>query len=554
LTARDPQTPIPGVVYYAASQADAYLAAGDWLDLTIGDALRAAGARDARRAAVIDERSSMTFSQLDARTESVAASLLALGLHPGDRALFQIGTSSDFFLAFFGCLKAGIVPVCTLPQHREYELEHFAALSGARAVFVQYESEEHDGRLDVARRVAGKHADLQWIVATRAAVDDVPSLSQMAAAFDPTAARRCTRSADPSSGDVAVFQLSGGSTGLPKIVPRMHGEYLGATFRLGERFGLTVNDRTFWALPLVHNAGMLYAVLPVALERRTLILRPRADATAMVAAVAENDVTFAGSIGPVTTRLLQLPDNELAGLRTLKQMFFLSRAADVESRTGVTCSNQFGMTEGLVLAAARTDSARIRHETVGYPVSKTDQVVLRSPSDGTPTPRGAVGELCYRGPHQVTGYYRDLDATTASLTPDGFFRTGDLMKEHHIDNATCYSFEGRIKDNINRGGEKIGAEEVEAVVLQHPAIADVGVVAMPDPEYGEKVCAFILVHAEVAPPDVAALGEFLLSRGLAKYKLPERVEVVSAFPLTRVGKIDKQALRTLIRDQLTDER
>ena len=127
------------------------------------------------------------------------------------------------------------------------------------------------------------------------------------------------------------------------------------------------------------------------------------------------------------------------------------------------------------------------------------------------------------------------------------------MRAITIDGRTCYIFEGRIRDNINRGGEKIGAEEVERLVAQHPDVADVRVVAMPDAIYGEKVCAFIIPHEGHACPGVADLGSFLTARGIAAYKRPERVEPIARFPLTRVGKADKAALRAMIADALARE-
>ena len=118
-------------------------------------------------------------------------------------------------------------------------------------------------------------------------------------------------------------------------------------------------------------------------------------------------------------------------------------------------------------------------------------------------PFGEIGELCFRGPSTVTNYYADPETTRASFTSDGFFRSGDLMRAHRMDGLVCYSFEGRIKDNINRGGEKIGAEEIEGLVVQHPDIMDVRVVAMPDPFYGEKACAYLIMHAGQAGADRA---------------------------------------------------
>jgi non-ribosomal peptide synthetase component E (peptide arylation enzyme) len=153
----------------------------------------------------------------------------------------------------------------------------------------------------------------------------------------------------------------------------------------------------------------------------------------------------------------------------------------------------------------------------------------------------------------LTGYFNDPTANESGFTSDGFFRSGDLLRAVSLDGRTYYVFEGRIKDNINRGGEKIGAEEVESVVAAHPCVADVRVVAMPDPIYGEKVCAFIIRRPNRPLPTLRELGEFLVTQGLAKYKLPERIEEIEAFPTTSVGKVDKARLRAMVADLLAAE-
>ena len=164
-----------------------------------------------------------------------------------------------------------------------------------------------------------------------------------------------------------------------------------------------------------------------------------------------------------------------------------------------------------------------------------------------------MGELCFRGPSSLTGFFDNPEANAGAFTSDGYYRTGDMMTAHVVDGITCYAFEGRLRDNVNRGGEKIGCEEVEGFVSRHPAVADAKLVAMPDPFYGEKGCVFIIPRPGMPPPDVKALGAFLTAQGLAKYKCPERVEIVDGFPLTRVGKVDKPALKKVIVERLADE-
>ena len=549
----EPRYPIEHVIYRSPDYAARQIDRGDWLDLTIGESLRRVAKRHPGKAAVIDADGELAFADLDARSESVAARLLDLGLAPGDRVLFQVGTTAAFFVAFYGCLKAGLVPVCTLPQYRMAEMRHFADVTSARAIFVQADVNPHFDQVALARDLRDAAASLAHVIVVNGTRDTTIALDDLAGAYDAPAARARTAHVVPTAADVATFQLSGGSTNLPKIIPRMHGEYLAATIQLSQRYGLTGEDVSLWSLPLIHNAGTLFAVLPVGLEGRTLVLQPRIDVPDMLRLVAHHKVTFSGSIGPVAAKLLEVEDVRSRDIGLLKQFFSLTRADVVEAHVGIPVGQMFGMTEGMVFAAAPTTSAALRHGTVGYPVSPGDEVLLLVPGERAEVAFGEVGELCFRGPSTITGYFRDAETTAASFTSDGFFRSGDLMRAHEIDGHVCYSFEGRIKDNINRGGEKIGADEIEGLIARHPDVADVRVVAMPDPVYGEKACAYLIMHAGRPLPDVRALGAFLLGFDIAKYKLPERVEAIDAFPLTRVGKADKARLRAMIAETLAAE-
>ncbi len=548
-----PHHPIAGMTYRSADYAREQIDLGNWLDLTIGESLRRTAAGFPSKIAVVDTNGELTFEELDRRSESVAASLLRLGLRPGDRVLFQVGTCVEFFIAFYGCMKAGVVPVCTLPQYRSTEMRHFAGKTSAKAIIVQADTGARTDPVDLAQQLAAVVPTLRHVIVVRGNRTGTHALDAMARAFTLGEAREQTRGVDPGPMDVATFQLSGGSTNLPKIIPRMHGEYLGATTRLSQRYELTGADVSLWSLPLVHNAGTLFAVLPVGLEGRMLILQSRVDIPEMLTLVDRYAVTFSGSIGPVAAKLLDVAGLKSAMSASLRQFFSLTRADVLEAHVGVPVGQMFGMTEGMVFASAPWTSAALRHETVGYPVSPADEVRLLVPGGETEVAFGEVGELCFRGPNTLTCYFGDPETTARSFTSDGFFRSGDLLRARRLDGFTCYVFEGRIKDNINRGGEKIGAEEIEGFVGRHPDVADVRVVAMPDPVFGEKACAFLVMHSGRPTPSLAQLCAFLLGLGIASYKFPERIERVDAFPLTGVGKIDKAALRTLIANQIAAE-
>jgi non-ribosomal peptide synthetase component E (peptide arylation enzyme) len=233
--------------------------------------------------------------------------------------------------------------------------------------------------------------------------------------------------------------------------------------------------------------------------------------------------------------------------------FCLTRADGLEAFLGVPCANLYGTTEGLLIGSGADVDKFVRHHTHGRSGCEHDEIRLLDPESNTPVAPGETGELCFRGPSSVRGYYNAHEANATAFTPDGFFRTGDMMRAHVIDGQTYFSFEGRLRDNINRGGEKIGCEEVEAFLSRHPAVLDAKLVAMPDPLYGEKGCAFLILRQGHGAPDIPHMIEFLSSQGLAKFKCPERIEIVDAFPVTRVGKVDKPAMRKIIADTMASE-
>jgi non-ribosomal peptide synthetase component E (peptide arylation enzyme) len=172
-------------------------------------------------------------------------------------------------------------------------------------------------------------------------------------------------------------------------------------------------------------------------------------------------------------------------------------------------------------------------------------------ADGKDVAPGAIGELICRGPYTIRGYYRAAEHNRAAFTEDGFYRTGDMVRLHPGGNLVV---EGRRKDLINRGGEKISAEEVENLILSHPAVLNAAVVAMPDPVLGERACAYVIPRPGT-PPTLAELTRFLAEdKRIARFKLPERLELRDRLPMTAVGKISKKDLRDEIQRMIDKER
>jgi non-ribosomal peptide synthetase component E (peptide arylation enzyme) len=214
----------------------------------------------------------------------------------------------------------------------------------------------------------------------------------------------------------------------------------------------------------------------------------------------------------------------------------------------VFVQENFGMSEGTLMYVRTTDPEDVQLETVGRQICEDDEVRLIG-EDGVEVPFGEVGELCVRGPYTLRGYYGAPEHNARVFTADGFYCSGDLMRQHPSGN---YMVEGRIKDVINRGGEKISAEEIENLILQHPAVQNVACVAMPDPVLGERMCACIIPKAGQLV-EFDGLIAFLEGKEFARHKLPERLELMTEFPLSTFGKVSKKSLVEMVTAKLEQE-
>ena len=545
--------PIAGVVYCEPTLAAEYFRAGAWIDRTVGQALRATAGRQPEKHAFVSDERNITFTEFDQATDRLGAALLDAGLETGDRAIFQMGTTIETAIALLACYKIGVIPVCAVPQYREVEIRQLTEQSHATGYFVQADVGSFD-LVAFAGQMMARHPTLKHLVVARAASDSgAPQLEALIEKTPLDYARRRLQDVQLGSEDVLSFQLSGGTTGIPKIIPRFHAEYLGHSAGWMRQFGITPSAKLIWTLPLLHNAGQLYSLIPTILMGVTTVLMPKVDIRRMLELIESHRITHALSIGPIAPQMIAYQDIKQHDLSSLRLFATMSRADSLEAHIGVPCSNLFGTTEGLLLGSPADAPAFARHHTQGASGCSLDEIRLLEPESENPVKPGEMGELCFRGPSSLRGYFSAPEVNRKAFTSDGFYRTGDMMTGHTVEGRVHYAFQGRLRDNINRGGEKIGCEEVEAFASLHPAVADAKLVAMPDPLYGEKACVFLIPRPGQRPPGVKELADFLVSKGLAKFKCPERVELIDTFPLTRVGKLDKPALRAMIAQKLKQE-
>lgn len=522
-----------------------YRQRGYWRGETFGQMLRDRAARHPDRLAVVDGAHRWTYADLLARAESAAGGYLTLGLRPGDRVLVQIPNIAPFFPAVFGLFLAGLIPVYALPAHRQTELIHFAARSGAKAMVIADRHEGFDYR-PLADLVRAETPGIAHVV-----VIGEPGGGHVP--FDSLQAGPELPQVDPSS--VAFLQISGGSTGLSKLIPRTHDDYI-YSFRESARIcGLTGNSVYLCALPVAHNFPMSSpGVFGALYAGARVVMAPNPAAETAFSLIAREGVTITGVVPPVALLWMAAAaktPHDLSSLRVLQvggAKFIPEAAARVRPTLGCTLQQVFGMAEGLVNYTRLDDPEDIVTGTQGRPISPDDELLILD-DNGDPVPEGEPGHLLTRGPYTIRAYHNDPSANARSFTPDGFYRTGDIVRRLP---GGYLVVQGRAGDHINRAGEKISAEEIEDHLLAHPAVFDAAVVSIPDEFLGERSCAFVIA-AEGASPRAPELKAFMRGRGVADFKVPDQVVFVPEFQTTAVGKVSRNVLRAELRSRYLKE-
>ncbi len=513
-----------------------YRAAGYWRGETMWGFLERRAAEIPDHVAVVGGKQRWTYADLVRKAKHYATKFGALGLQPGDRVIVQLPNIPEFLSVVFGLFRAGLIPVFTLPAHRLTEITHFAAKSEACAYIITAMHEGFDYRV-LAAQVQAHSPVLHHLIV----VDDVENDDQQAADIPPV---------DVRSSDVAFLQISGGSTGLSKLIPRTHDDYIYSFRASAEICGLDETSVYMATLPVAHNFpmsspgvfGALYAG-----SRVVMCTSPTAEAS--FALIEQERVTITGLVPPLALLWMQAAattQRDISSLQILQvggAKFIPEAASRVKATLGCSVQQVFGMAEGLVNYTRLDDPDDIAINTQGRPISPDDEVLIVDDM-GNPVPDGEPGMLLTRGPYTINAYHNDEAANARSFTDDGYYRTGDIVSR----SADGYlTVRGRAGDHINRSGEKISAEEIEDHLLAHPSVLDVAVVSIPDPYLGERSCAFVIPRGE--KPKGTVLKAFVRLRGLADFKVPDQIVFVDAFETTAVGKTSRKFLRETLREQ-----
>jgi 2,3-dihydroxybenzoate-AMP ligase len=550
--------PLDGVTPFPPELAERYRRLGYWQDRPLGAVFRERFRAFGRREALVAGDERVTYEELDRRSERLALHLLDLGLRPLDRVVVQLPNVAEFVYLYFALQRVGAIPLMALIAHREHEIRHYVTFVEAKGYAIPDRFRGFDF-LAFARMILDGAPDLRHVlVAGDAELPGDPRFVSLRAllAREPRLAPTALEELAIDPEDPCVFLLSGGTTGIPKVIPRTHNDYVFNSRGTADACGITGDDTLLVCLPLGHNFPLGTPGMQAHfLKGGRVVLSPSTAARDALPLVERERVTQLDTVPALLLSWLndaELRRHDLSSVRVIR-VAGQKCPAEIKPRVEAAFPNAkvtegFGMGEGLIMWTRFDDPEEVRFHTVGRPWCPDDEIRLVD-DDGNEVPPGEPGELLVRGPYTLRGYYRAPEANALAFTPDGFYRSGDVMRLHPTGR---YVVEGRKKDLINRGGEKISAEEVENLILALPAVRNVACVAMPDPVLGEKVCAFVVPHegASVTLDDITA---HLSARGLARFKHPQRLELVDELPLSPVGKVQKRVLSERIAKLLAAE-
>ena len=519
---------------------------GYWTSETLPDVLDRRAAAGPDRPLIIDGPTVLTNAQVRETAYRVAAGLRSLGVRAGDRVAVQLPNWPEYVMSYFALARLGAVIVPLMPIYRHKEVAYILDLTGA-STYIGTSGETFD-HLAMVRELGGDLPGLSAIVAVRgAARPSEARYEDLAAGTGVPDADLLGPRPDPDAGHLIGF--TSGTESQPKGCFHTWNSYAFTPRTQVRLYGATPDDIDLVVSPPTHTSGLAAGLLKPLVSGAAACLMPKWGPQEALQLISRHRATMATGATPFIAMLADAYDPAVHDVSSFR-MFLCGGApvpASLISRVRQTLGTTkvlpvYGQTESLILTTCLPADTDERAATSsGRPVPGAQVAVVGV--DGTPVPAGETGEIWYRTPGAMLGYWRNPDATVAAIGDRGWRRSGDLG---YLDAAEYLQITGRVKDMIIRGGVNISAREVEEMLEQHPRVAAAAVVGIPDDLLGERVGAFVVPMG--AEPALAELTTFLQERfRLAKQKLPEALRVLPELPMTATGKVSKQELRAQVR-------
>jgi fatty-acyl-CoA synthase len=517
---------------------------------TIGDNLDRTVARWGDREALVSVQQDLryTYSQLGEAVERAARGFVAAGIEPGERVGIWSPNCAEWALAQYATAKLGIILVNINPAYRTSELEYALRQSGCRMLVAATAFKTSD-YVAMVEEVGPSLPGLEKVVFIGR---DWDAFVASGDAVDPGAVAE--RQAKTQFDDPINIQYTSGTTGFPKGATLSHHNILNNGFFVGEGCGYTEQDRVCIPVPYYHCFGMVMGNLACTSHGACMVIpAPAFDPEATLRAVQDERCTSLYGVPTMFIAELEHPDFGDYDLSSLRTGIMAGSPCPIETMRRVVSQMHmeevticYGMTETSPVSTqtGAEDTMEQRVGTVGR-TSQHLETKIVSPENGAIVERGTTGELCTRGYSVMLGYWDDEERTAEAIDRARWMHTGDLAV---MDADGYVNIVGRIKDMVIRGGENVYPREIEEFLMGHPEIADVQVIGVPDPRYGEELMAWIKPRGG-AELDREAVAEYCKGR-IAHYKVPRYVQCVDEFPMTVTGKVMKFKLRELAMEQL----
>ncbi len=543
---------IEGFEPYRPEDAELYNRRRWWLGITWGDIFDKATDLYPDKECLADDTDRFTYRELRRKVDRLALGFISLGIRERQFILLQIPNWHEYVVAFYALQKIGAIPILLIARHGLAEIKHVAELTDPVA-WIGPERYRNTEYLPILREVMEKNRRLSHLISVRGQGDRafIPLESLADLSVPPSGSLEVLEARRPDPMEVSMILLTGGTTGLPKAVPRTHNDYITSVEYHSRAWEITSQDVLLTAAPVSHAQAMHNGVGSAFLNFCKYVITDSTDAEDICKVIEREKVTAFPTVPALVQRIVSLGNLKDYDLTSLKKIYAGGAPSTPElvmsvyQRIGCKFVNTLGAAEGLGSMTRLNADLETICTTVGQKDCPYSQYKVLD-QYGQEVAPGTEGELIAKGPNIFTGYFKSEEDNRKTFTEDGFFKTGDLAK---IDESGTMTITGRIKETILRGGETISAVGIERMISSHPAVADVAVIGMPDKELGERICAYIRLKPEFSLTQETLIS-YLKKSGASVMQLPERVEFIAAIPLTNIGKADKKALKEDIRKKL----
>ncbi|KAA8735098.1 AMP-binding protein [Acinetobacter qingfengensis] len=531
-----------GFIPFSEERARFYLEKGCWQNQTLFQMLEESGQKYADQIAVRQDQKSLTYQELYDYAAKYGTYLAKKGLKEGDFVLIQSPNVIEFFVVLFGLTFIGARPVFCLNGHGAHEIENIARKSRAVGyIRIVDRHQHHDEVIDMTNQFIQPNLNLwyrQTIANGHTLQDSFPALKNLSIDFNQQSQAKAT--------DIAFLQLSGGTTGLPKLIARTHTDYLYSVRLSADVAHLDQHSKQLIVLPVMHNFTMSSpGFLGAFYAGATVILTQDSSAKNCFSLIEKYKITQVSLVPALINLWINSGKQDNYDLSSLKVIqiggakLLPVLANEILEKLNITIQQVYGMAEGLVNFTHLDDDVNTIVYTQGKKLSEYDEIKILD-DDGFALKRNAAGFILTRGPYTINGYYNSAEDNKKSFTLDGFYITGDIG---FIDDNGNIVVTGRAKEQINRAGEKITPSELENLILEFNGVKDVCVIGIEDKILGEKIKVLIISEHADRIFSLREIRKFLQEKRIAEYKLPDEVENVSEFKYTHVGKIHKQKLK-----------